>query len=845
MSVKFIEKSAAGNRIGWIVGFLLFLGLASGIRATGVEPTPTPPPFRGPCAKVIELNISCLSAIDNMTDTLDFIVCAPLPANPQAACEPVVAQPILTCRIPTGAIQAPECHFSSQILAGLLIECLNNEGSGNIFAQLLGDSDRIRIEANFEFDLCISSTEFKSTPPLSLPLGPQCPLVNLWDGIPGNEHGKPSSGISLQVFSSECEPCSPCVETSTLTIGCTGGVVLASRLLTLSALPVEPKGKPQCAPIACEQALASCTVDFSNLFPPGPDKSGEMTCTDLQEFIVEELAECLEQHLAGLVCAATGASGQLILRSSVPLAWCVCDDEITSCSRGFGLPLTEACSVVNISDGTPDNESAEFNDWRSGLALFLERGPCESESPTATPTLAPSASQTPTPTFTRQGVATPTPTQPTSPPPTPTPTATALNTASPTATQPAPLTATPSPTVTRTETVAPSPTASPVETMTGCDSGYYLLDSLGARHRAGHPRVIEGTLFFGSDLARDMELVQLQNQPVSPTGGLDLVVLDALGGVHFVTHPINIPQDFFFPIDSETAPRGRAVDIEVTRDGSGLWVLTDFGGIYRAGSAKPALQAGLVPGTDQQGLWGFDIPLGPMRDPRMANPGGASLRAVSLVVFDIDSDNLADGYLVVDSMGGRRMINPDGSLVSPLQFAAEPFDSPLRLLNPAGYVWPFFPGLDIARDCEAHTSMKGVVILDGWGGIHPVPVDRPSNPVFFATNRNPQAPEMLLSTVGLPYITTGFDDPATPTDEADPALFGSDAVSIFKDFEFCRAGQQGCYVMDRFGGVFALGASRAAPDMLQPPFAGAPYFFPSPIAEDLETLSTDQKEFSK
>ncbi len=229
---------------------------------------------------------------------------------------------------------------------------------------------------------------------------------------------------------------------------------------------------------------------------------------------------------------------------------------------------------------------------------------------------------------------------------------------------------------------------------------------------------------------------------------------------------------------------------------------------------------------------------------------GTTARTATLyVVKDGTTANTWASYLYVDdtAVGAAQPVtfNPDGSLVSPLQFAAEPFDSPLRLLNPAGYVWPFFPGLDIARDCEAHTSMKGVVILDGWGGIHPVPVDRPSNPVFFATNRNPQAPEMLLSTVGLPYITTGFDDPATPTDEADPALFGSDAVSIFKDFEFCRAGQQGCYVMDRFGGVFALGASRAAPDMLQPPFAGAPYFFPSPIAEDLETLSTDQKEFSE
>lgn len=823
-----MDMNSLLTKIRCIGGFLILLNLAPGVSAEGVDPTPTPPPFRGPCVKAIELDIACLSAVQDITNTLDFIVCTPFVGNPATNCEAVSPQPILTCHIPQGALQAPACPFPSEILTGLLVECLNNEGSGNLSAYPLATPGRVRIEANFNFDLCVGSSMFKVDSPLALPLSPLCPLVNLWDGIPGNERGKASGGISLSVHPSECEPCPPCIQTSTLTISCTGDLRFPGCILTLLALPLDIKGKPQCAPVSSEGALATCTVDLSQLLPPFDDKSASNPCFALQDNLVETLAGCLGENMAGLVCTATAPEGRLIVRSSIPLAWSVCHDEIASCYNGFGLPLSETCSVVNICDGTPGNESGEFNSWHTGLALSAQQGPCEEEQVSPTPTQTRTASQTPTPSQPQNPTSTPTPTASQSP--------------SVTATQPGAPTATPSPSLTQTLIASRTPTESPSGTPFGCDSGYYLLDSLGARHRAGHPRLIDGSLFFGSDLARDMELVQLQNQPDSPSGGLDLVVLDAMGGVHFVAHPIVIQQDFFFPIDTEVAPRGRAVDIEMTQDGTGFWVLTDFGGIYRGGSTKAPNQAALVPGTDQQGLWGFDIPLGSIRDPRMANPGGASLRAVSLVVIDIDGDNLAEGYLVIDSMGGRLMYNPNGSLVGSLQYAAEPVNSPLRLLNPFGYVWPFFPGLDIARDCELHLSKKGVVILDGWGGIHPVPVDQPSNPVFFTTNRNPQAPDTLLTTVGLPYITIGFDDPATATDEGNPTLVGADVASIFNDFEFCRGGQLGCYVMDRFGSVFALGASRATPDMLQPPFANAPMFFPSPIAEDLETLSRDQGE---
>jgi hypothetical protein len=77
------------------------------------------------------------------------------------------------------------------------------------------------------------------------------------------------------------------------------------------------------------------------------------------------------------------------------------------------------------------------------------------------------------------------------------------------------------------------------------------------------------------------------------------------------------------------------------------------------------------------------------------------------------------------------------------------------------------------------------VVFDGCGGIHPVPVDDVTNPVFYTRNEDPNNPAMSLTTVGMPYITLGFDDPETPADdESNAALFGIDAFSIFVDFVF-------------------------------------------------------------
>ena len=376
-----------------------------------------------------------------------------------------------------------------------------------------------------------------------------------------------------------------------------------------------------------------------------------------------------------------------------------------------------------------------------------------------------------------------------------------------------------------------------------CDSGYYLLDSYGGRHRIGNPAEIIGPVFFGRDIARDLEVARSSSSAKSIPFVENLAVLDGYGAVHLVAGSGNaIQQEFYFP-ESPGFPEGRAVDLQMSRDGQGFWVLTDYGGIYRAGSVKSATEPALVPGTDRMGVLGVDVPFGSMRNPGTPNPGGASLRAVSFAAMDLDRDSRAEAYILLDSQGGRFHLDPDGALIPEGSSTGQPENDPLRLIDPVGYIWPFFPGLDIARDLEVVDSLVGVVILDGWDGIHPVPVNIESNPVYFATNRVSNADTSPRSNVGMPYVRGGFDDPSTDTiDEGDPNVIGLDAASVFTDLEFTRC-EGGLYTLDKFGGVFALGNAREDDLEVTAPFTGSPYFYPFLYAEDMEVFGSDETMF--
>jgi len=384
------------------------------------------------------------------------------------------------------------------------------------------------------------------------------------------------------------------------------------------------------------------------------------------------------------------------------------------------------------------------------------------------------------------------------------------------------------------KTVITTPTPAPAPLP--CDSGYYILDSFGGRHRVGDPAKISGPIYFGSDLARDLEKARLNLEGEET---FDLVVLDAAGAAHFVAHPeAQVPQMFYFGNEMMDFPEGRAVDLELASDGQGFWVLTDYGGIYRAGSVLGDGPV-RVPNTANLGL-GFDIPMEEgMRAAGMSAPGGAHLRAISLGVIDENRDDNPDGFIVLDTMGGRHLFDNEGNAIQP-GFADEaPENSPLKLLDPAVYAWPFFPGMDIARDLEIHSTQQGATVLDGWGGIHPIPSDQPENPVYFSGNKDPNNPGHPLSGVGNPYIPFGFRPVGMTKEEME-----EDAASIFIDLEFSAGCGDGLFVLDKFGGIFAMGSARESPDDPMAPFRDSPYFYPNQYAEAIELFAGDETDYS-
>jgi hypothetical protein len=392
------------------------------------------------------------------------------------------------------------------------------------------------------------------------------------------------------------------------------------------------------------------------------------------------------------------------------------------------------------------------------------------------------------------------------------------------------------PTATNTE-AEPTPTAT--EPKACQDSGYYVLTSYGQHIRVGNPALVTGNVSSAQPVFVDMELGMSISSP-SKNGlpVVDLLVLDKSGTATFIENPGSTPAQAFLFDASSTC--GYAVDVEISADSLAFWVLTEGGGIFRVGSANP--------GTPQLGNDAADlcnllpIPFGDLRDPNFAKPGdGASIRAVALaVVENLPAKGITPaGYIVMDSQGGTYLFDGDGVSIRNAANVAGSATNGVGILD-RNTVYPFFPGLDIARDMElapAGTATDGLAIYDGWGGVHPVPVDQETD-VRFLRNETAVGSGVLLTTVGLPYLITAFDNPETVADESQSAL---DVNSIFVDIEFCSDGRtDGAYVMDKFGGVFAFGSTRNTPDNTSPRFTGSPYFFPNLYAVDMEPILTPE-----
>lgn len=459
---------------------------------------------------------------------------------------------------------------------------------------------------------------------------------------------------------------------------------------------------------------------------------------------------------------------------------------------------------------------------------------------TGDPTVTPSPSITETPTITAtpssSGTPAPTPslsstqTSTTTPPPTASITTTVLSTGTPTESatlrRTAPPSSTPTPTSTG-PTPTQLPTRPPPQVASCTDSGFYVFDVFGNRHPAGSPPEIGGTYSLLAPDGSDMER----------TASGDIGILDRFGIVTYLMAPGETPQQSFGWLSGGLAPCGDAVDVEISSDGLAFWVLTQNGGIYRGGNAVPAGEDALL-GNDATQLCSLlGVPYGEMRNfPFSVLNDDAIIAAVGFVVIGSEDNQNPVGFIVLDSQGGNYKFDGQGRTLDKAQEASRG-----KLLDPET-VFPFFPGLDIARDIEIHPhgdQASGLVILDGWGGIHPVPVDQDSE-VSFLTNKDFQT-GVPLFTVGLPYVTNGFDDPATPGNEDDSALYPPDTHSVFRDIEFCTDGSQGVHVLDRFGAVFAFGSTRTRVDSNLPAFDGNPLFFPFKYAQDLEGFPSTER----
>lgn len=414
---------------------------------------------------------------------------------------------------------------------------------------------------------------------------------------------------------------------------------------------------------------------------------------------------------------------------------------------------------------------------------------------------------------------------------------------------PTPTATVPVATATPTEVGDPTPTATQGETRCR-DTGYYVLTSYGDHIQVGNAPEVTGSVSTpGVKNFGDMEVVDEFLVPGKGPGTLvqDLAIMDRFGVVTFV-QTNNQPASEF--ILTEPFPCGPAVDVIVSVDGNGFWVLTEGGGIYRGGDAKPAADPALL-GNDADDNCGiFPLPFGDLRAPAFGSAGdGATIRAVGFVVIQnlLTKGTLNDtptGYIVMDSQGGTYLFDGAGNSIRDAAGNTGSGAAGTGILDP-NTVYPFFPGLDIARDIELTTyddllpakggavpNPDGLAIYDGWGGTHPVPVDDPSSSVFFITNDDGSGNQ--LTTVGLPYLIAAFDDPDTVGDEGAGAL---DVNSIFVDLEFCQSNPSGLYVMDKFGGVFAFGNTRPNPNSTAPIFSSSPYFFPALLAEDMEPFS--------
>lgn len=281
-------------------------------------------------------------------------------------------------------------------------------------------------------------------------------------------------------------------------------------------------------------------------------------------------------------------------------------------------------------------------------------------------------------------------------------------------------TATPTPTIevpTATPTpTQPEPTATPTATTPPPVGAQIVMDGFGGFHPAGNaPDLLNKESFYpGFDIVRDFEILPDNSGVVAVDGYGASIVLPFPGGSPKLKGSLQTIDRTILP--PFTPGLDQYTSLVATADSAGYWVMNESGQIFGVGSGLPA-------GATQAMLIDLGLDLTP--DPR-------------------DGRNRAVDFAVVENASGVQAIVVLTAYGSQLVPAGDVAAIGLQMANgvvtgDGTYGAPFF-GWDIARDIDLEPMGWGYMILDGFGGIHPVGGARAAYDTAFLNGPRPGMP---------------------------------------------------------------------------------------------------------
>ncbi len=282
-----------------------------------------------------------------------------------------------------------------------------------------------------------------------------------------------------------------------------------------------------------------------------------------------------------------------------------------------------------------------------------------------------------------------------------------------------PVTPTPTPTMEETATPTPTveePTATPTETSPIPVGAQIVMDGFGGFHPAGNaPDLLNKESFYpGFDIVRDFEILPDNSGVVAVDGYGASIVLPfpgaspkLKGSLQEIDRTILPP---FTPgLDQYTA-------LVTTADSAGYWVMNDSGQIFGVGSGLPA-------GATEALLFDLALDLTP-------DATSGVNRGVDFAV--VENASGVQAIVVLTAYGAQLVPAGDVSVIG-LQMAEG------QVTGDGTYGAPFF-GWDIARDIDLEPNGQGYMILDGFGGIHPVGGARAQYDAAFLNGPRPGMP---------------------------------------------------------------------------------------------------------